>query len=129
MVDDEVSGVKIPKLQSAISEALGNAGDDASTQEAVQLSSGRTEEDLKREALEKEHNREQTFKDHFENVSVLALYAASIAILFLAASLFLHMVLPMTCHWLSENQLHDIKNIVTGGVLAGAVAGHLKKRL
>lgn len=122
--------VVIPKTaaEREISDAV-KSNDDRGTQEAKQLGAGLSAKDLEKEALENEHERAESFKKHFERISLLALYAAAGALTIIGMALLFHMLTPSSCHWLKLDQISELKSIITGGALTGLVASHLRKRL
>lgn len=97
--------------------------------EAIQLSSGRAPEDLKREAAEAEHNRTERFRDHFESLAIVTLYIAWAIVLIIALVWVYHLLAPPCWFHLPAEQVKQLQWIVTGGVFAGVVGGHIKRRL
>ena len=113
--------------------------DDKGAKEAAQLGSGAPIKDLEREAKENEHRRSQQFKDHFEFLSIVMLDILFAGFAILATIWVLHLVLPekpsgkwfvyyFHC-WLTKDQLDDIAGVLAGGVIAGLVADHFKRRM
>lgn len=102
---------------------------DSAIEEAKLFELGLDEEDIKKRANEREHRRNELFRDHFENIAIAFLYL--IAFLFFAVgfSWFWHLLTPGSWHYLSTDQVSKLQNIVTGGILASIAAGHIKKRL
>lgn len=139
--DDLENQRKVIPAAAVAAEVAGvvEAETDPGNLEAAQLSRGVAARDLKREADEKEHDRNQKFRDHFEALSLMALNVLFVGFLFLALIVVLHLVLPEqpeTKHhvywlhgWLSDDQLDDIKGILAGGLIAGLVADHFKRRM
>jgi len=121
----------IPGLPESEKAAL--AADDLSSKaallEAKQLSSGRSSEQLKKDAEEREHDRVQRFRDHFEKLVKLGMDGAFLAILVMGAVWVWHLITPETWQWMSEQQIDRIQGMVTGGVIAVVVGDHFKRRL
>jgi hypothetical protein len=111
-------------LDPALAEAS-----DSGTQEAVLLSRGKTARELKKEAEQKDHDRSQTFKDHFETISLIYLWLAAFALLLAAGTWIWHLIAPDTWHFLKSEQQTKLQSFLTGGIIVGVVSGHLKKRL
>lgn len=113
--------------------------DDQAAKEAAQLASGAAIKDLEREARENEHRRTQEFRDHFELLSLGMLYVLFLGFIILAAAWVLHLVLPEKSQtgdyvyylhaWLTKDQLDDISGVLAGGVIAGLVVDHFKRRM
>jgi hypothetical protein len=138
---DEEQPRRVIPAEALKAEAAGvdAAPDDRATLEATQLSQGAKQRDLAKEAQEKEHDRSQAFKDHFETLSLLALNVLFAGFLSLAAIWALHLVLPEKAAakgvafyvhgWLTKDQLDHITGLLAGGVIAGLVADHFKRRM
>lgn len=91
---------------------------------------------LEREANEKEAKRQQTFLAHFESVNICAMWAVAVAMAVLGVTWLAHMVLPAkcegyihVCRWLEPDEITVIQDILTGGLIAGLVADHFRRRL
>jgi len=111
---------------------LASDTDSKAEQEAQQLASGKSVKTLSDEAEENEHRRDQRFKDHFELISLIALWLIAGAILVSAGIWLLHMLAPAepTCwRWLTDEQVQSLQNALTGIVLVGVLADHFKKRI
>ncbi len=113
--------------------------DDRSAKEAVQIASGAEIKDLEAEARANEHRRNQKFKDHFEILSIVMLDLLFLGFAVLATIWVLHLILPekpvgkwfvyyFHC-WLTKDQLDDIAGVLAGGLIAGLVADHFKRRM
>lgn len=112
-------------------EEAAAAGDDvqSSAAETAQLTSGRSADDLEKEAREREHGRSERFKDHFEWIAIGGLYAMALGVAAFAIAWAYHILTPPCWHWLGGEQLAKIQNIVTGGILAGLIADQFRRRL
>lgn len=97
--------------------------------EAASLARNRSPEELASEAAEAEHGRNQTFRDHFERVALLAMYAAALAILGVSMVWIWHMVAPPCWRWLAQEDISHLQSIATTGLLVGIFTNHFKKRL
>lgn len=102
-------------------------GDDLGSAEALSLSRGLPARDLRREADEADHDRNERFKGHFDTIGICALYAAAFALLISGAVWFWHIVTPW--HFLNPDQLGHLQNLLTGGVLVSVGTSYMKKRL
>lgn len=108
------------------------------TKELAYLSSGSPARDLKREAIEKEHDRNQKFRDCFEDIALLALKGLSITLALVGAVWVWHMIMPsqinffwggvLHTRWLTEAQLSKVQGFLTGGVLIGSLGKHIERR-
>lgn len=114
---------KIPALTQGEIEAAANT-DSKSAAESKQLSSGKSED-----ALRKEAERTERFRDHFERLSLVTLYLVWAVLMILGAVWIYHLIAPPSWHRLPDEQVRNIQSIVTGGFLAGLASGHLKRRL
>jgi hypothetical protein len=129
----------IPPGAAEAEEALVDSGsEDPAAKEAAQLSRGVDSRNLEREAREKEHDRGQAFKDHFELVSIVMLYILFAGFILLSAIWVAHLILPEKAAagwppylhgWLTEGQLDKITGVLAGGIIAGLVADHFKRRM
>ena len=121
---------RIPGVPAEEQEAASQSEDvSSSTGEARQLTSGKTEEQIKKEARQRDHERSENFKNHFERITVFGLYAMAFGVFGFAAVWAWHTLTPQCFHWLNPTQLDNIQNIVTGGVLAGLIADQFRRRL
>lgn len=126
--------------------AVGESSNDAAVQEARQFATGEPANVFKKKAEENEADRTEKFRDHFERVSIWAMYSLFVTMFILGAIWLLHMVLPESCstrcnlmagvfqmppicRWLSPEQVVVIQDILTGGLIAGLLAEHIRKRL
>lgn len=114
--------------------------DDPAQKEAAQLTRGKSVRDLKREKEEKDHTRSEMFKDHFELIALFVLWSLFLGFLALAAVWLFHLIAPTTGTkpltglitvrgWLNPAQLDKIEGILAGGIIAGLVADHFKRRM
>jgi hypothetical protein len=131
---------RIPKgAPTAEVERAGGRSDSRADKEAQQIGSGASIPDLEGEAKANEHRRNQKFRDHAETLFIILLYALFSGFLVLALVWILHMILPdaagaagcapLLHGWLTRDQLDDISGILAGGIIAGLVADHFKKRM
>ena len=104
-------------------------GDDRATAEAKQLSSGLSEDKLKKIAEENEAKRTERFRDHFERLAIFTLYVVYLSLLLVGLVWLFHIITPTCWHFLTPAQAEKVQAIITGGIIAGIAAGHLKKRL
>ncbi len=118
-----IPGVPPRELAAAASPQNADAA------EALQLSSGRSEEELKKQALKRDHERAEQFKDHFEEVAIAGLYLMAFGVAAFAVVWTFHTLTPTQWHWLDASQVDRIQNFVTGGVLAGLIADQFRRRL
>lgn len=96
--------------------------------EAKQLSRGLPRRDLKLEADEADHDRSQKFKNHFEKMAVVTVWILFFGFMGVGGVWFFHLVAP-AYGWLKPDQLDKLQGLLTGGVIAGLVADHVKKRM
>lgn len=120
-----VAGEEVPNVPDV------GAGDpdslDQGQQEALSLGRGLPARDLRREADESDHDRNERFKRHFDNIGIVALYVVACALLLSGGIWFWHIVTP--CHFLKPEQLAVLQNMLTGGVLVSVGTAYMKKRL
>jgi len=127
MVKGEGEFRKVPDVKPE--EFLDDASDQKAIEESKQFGSGKTEEQLKKETRENEHNRTERFRGHFNSITIMALWAMAIGVLAFALTWSLHVILPENFHWLTTEQVARIQNVFTGGVLAGLIADQFRKRV
>lgn len=96
---------------------IGVSGDDAKSYEDL--------EEAHRQAGLK---RDEKFREHFDRITIVALYLMAIGVALFAVCWGVHVVLPEKWHWLNEAQIERIQNIVTGGLLFGLVSDQFKRR-
>jgi hypothetical protein len=124
----EESKKTIPRLPPAEERILAGT-DDQATKETLQLSSGKTLEDLQHDAAKNEHERTESFRDLFDALIKIAVVLGFAAIVLFGATWVWHLLMPSSWHWLTEQDVDHIQNIVTGGVIATLVGDHFKRRL
>lgn len=83
--------------------------------------------DLRREADESDHDRNERFKGHFDKIGIFGLYAVSGALLISGLIWFIHIATPW--HFLNKDQLANLQNLLTGGVLVSVGTSYIKRRL
>lgn len=101
--------------------------EDLAQKEALSLSRGLPERDLKKEAEEADHDRGERFKGHLDNIAIILMYAIAAALLIAGGIWFWHIITP--CHFLPPEQLSVLQNMLTGGILVSGGAAYVKKRL
>lgn len=121
-----IEGVPVIIPELGLADEAAN-GDDLGSAEALSLGRGLPARDLKREADESDYDRNERFKGHFDIIGIIALYIAALAIAAAAGVWFWHILTP--CPFLSSEQLGQLQNLLTGGVLVSAGTTYLKKRL
>lgn len=97
--------------------------------EAAQFASGKSKEELEREAAELEHGRRQKFKNHFEIIAISGMYVFALTLVAIGLTWLYHLLAPDSWHWLKPDGVSKVQNIFTGGILAGVVADHFRKRV
>lgn len=123
----------IPEVPAVETEALdpgtSNSGLDTGFLEAQLLTRNLSARQIEEEAAENDHRRAEKFRDHFERIAIGAMYSIAGALFLVGAVWLWHLVAPSCWHFLTDEHLEKLQNVVTGGVLASVAAGHLKKRL
>lgn len=104
-------------------------GDDTATAEARQFNSGLSERDVRREALESDHDRSEKFRNHFELAIIGMMWVVVTGFLILALVWAFNIGLPSKYRWLDKDQIHDLQGILTGGLLIGLIGDHVKRRM
>jgi hypothetical protein len=133
----EPSRKLIPGARPA--EGTPPSGDEGAKLEAVQFASGKSQRELEEAAKRADHDRAQRFLERFETLSIWAMQALFAIFAVLGTVWTLHLVLPerspilpggwLLCRWLTADQVTVIQNILTGGLVAGIVTDHFKKRV
>lgn len=125
---DEPADKKIPRPpKEAAGPAPVGEKDDA-TLEAQQLNRGLTARDLAKEAQEADHDRSEKFKDHFETMALVTVWGLFAVFIVFGAVWAIHMVWPCI-GWLTKPELDAIQSLLTGGIIAGLVADHVRRRM
>ncbi len=124
--------LRLPAFEQATiqtEEALGpSAPKDDAIREARQLSRDKTEDELRAEALRKEHGRNERFRDHWEGIVVCIMYIVAAIGVALFAVWILHLAGPEWAGWLKSERISQLQAVVIGGVVGAALA-HARKRL
>lgn len=116
-------------LQAAAQEvSRGDGGIDTGNLEAQSLNRGLTTRDLKRETEEREHDRSQAFKGHFELMAIIAFWVMFLVFIAVGSIWALHLIVPQW-GWLKHDQTDDLQGLLTGGVIAGVLADHVRRRM
>lgn len=115
--------------------------EDDALREAAQIGGGRPIRDLKKEAEERDHERGENFRDSFEKLAIWTMYAIFGSMALLGIVWLIHTVFPekcsaavnvfglQLCRWLIPEQVIIIQDILTGGIIAGLIAEHIKRRM
>lgn len=98
--------------------------DDAAFQEASAIAAGNLEE----EALKKEHNRTERFRDHVAVAMLIVFWLGFLAAVG-AAGLWTADFLVPSKELLDDSQANTIISFLTGGGILTFVSGYAKKRL
>lgn len=127
------SGVEPRQIPGLPAIEAAAAGNDSSLQKAFaeeeSLSRGATPEELEQDARTREHHRNQRFRHHFENIAIVALWVAAIAISIVGGIWFWHMAMPESWRWLKGEDVSHLQSIMTAGLLVGVLGNHFKKRM
>lgn len=116
-----------PKVPALIGDGEDHEEEDKGQQEALSLGRGLPARDLRREADESDHDRNERFKGHFDRIGVAGLYVTAIAVFLAALFWFWHLVTPWK--FLTDEQLAHLQNLLTGGILVSVATSYMKKRL
>jgi hypothetical protein len=104
-------------------------GNGTAENELAQLATERSVEDLQDQARRNEHKRDQKFRDHFERLSLIGMWLTAMVIAVLGVVWVYHLISPDSWPQLSDAKVRNLQNLVTAGVLVGAVGKHWSKRL
>lgn len=123
--------IQIPEATEAEKErkSAENTSIESGQQEVIYLTSGRSAGELKKEAEQNEHDRNEKFRDEFETIAIYGLRLFCWLVAALIGVWFWHIVMPSDSHWLTQEQFTKIQSLATGGIIASIAAGHVKKRL
>ncbi|MFM9978413.1 MAG: hypothetical protein ACKVOP_10280 [Sphingomonadaceae bacterium] len=97
--------------------------------EAKQLASGKSVDELASQAASDDYHRGKAFKDNWEQIAIAAMWVLAIAGMAISATWLYHVLAPENWHWLSGDALAKLQNLFTGGVLVTAFGDHFRKRL
>lgn len=96
-------------------------GSDALAQrEAVALDAG---QDLK------EASRHSRFRDHVNAATIGLFWAVAVSLLVGISTFTWHMVAPESWHYLSNDQLGNLKTVLTTALFSSALTGYVNRRL
>jgi len=109
--------------------AAADSDDSRAALESKQLSSGKSKDQLAREAEVAEHDRTEKFRQHFERIALGFLYGLGFGLIVIGMAWLFHLVTPAGWHWLSADQLDDLQGLLTGGLIVGVLTDHFRKRL
>lgn len=125
MTDDRsnLDRAKVPPLSEEEKKAVASS-DERSAAETKQIASGLSEQALRREA-----ERTEAFRDHFERLALLTLYIAWGVLILIAMVWTYHLIAPPEWPRLPDDQVKQLQGIITGSILAGIIGGHMKRRL
>lgn len=87
------------------------------------------DEELKRSAKQGEHNRDQTFKNHVNHVALIGLWGVVIAVMLCGVFYLYHMLSPERCHFLSTNQLEQIRTFVVTAILSSSLTNYANRHI
>lgn len=93
------------------------------------LSRNATPEELQKDAVRREHDRNQRFRHHFELIAIASLWVAAIAITGIGGVWIWHMAAPESWRWLKGEDVSHLQSIMTAGLLVGVIGNHFKKRM
>jgi hypothetical protein len=131
----------LPPAEPSLPILAKDGGEDTALSEARQLSSGKSVRNLKKDAEESDHERGERFRDNFETITICAINAIFAAMAVLGIVWLAHMVLPekcspsasifgiQLCRWLIPEQVIIIQDVLTGGIIAGLIGDHIKRRM
>lgn len=123
---------KVPQLSADDRRALDPAdsvGDDSATNEAKLFGEGLSEDDIRKAAAKREHERSENFKDHYEWLMIFSLWGAALVLLAIGLTWLWHVLAPTCLHYLDTERIAKLQNLITGGVLLGILSSHIKKRI
>ncbi|MDQ9009052.1 hypothetical protein RFI36_04590 [Acinetobacter gerneri] len=85
------------------------------------------QQDLKAASLQKQHTRDENWKEHFAKAFVVAFWVLWFLFIVMCISLILHWILPSKFHWLSVEQLDKIKTIIIAALASKAISNKVEK--
>lgn len=121
----------IPRLSPEMVAALERpaSGVDSAQQEAALFAQDLDAESIEKEAKRNSHKRNERFKDHFENIAIASLWIVASLFIVVGVVWFWHLLTPQWLHFLGSEEIDKLQNIVTGGVITGIGADHIKRRI
>ena len=97
--------------------------------EEIQLSSGKSLNEIHSEAKAAKVRRIERVLDHSGILIIITVYLVWSAIIILGLIWFYHLIAPPGFPRLPDTQMNTIQSIVTASVLSGMASRRLKKRL
>lgn len=129
-VETPNNGKEIPPFSKAErKEAEFSSENDTAREESKKLSGALTAKQIKKTAKENESKRSEVFRNHFGRVAIWALYLVFFALGLIGVIWLWHLLTPQSWRWLSDEQIHTLQAIITGGLLVGMANRHVRKRL
>ena len=87
------------------------------------------DEELKRSAKQGEHNRDQTFKNHVNLVTLIGLWGVVIAVILCGIFYLYHMLSPESWQFLSTQQLETIRTFVVTAILSSSLTNYANRHI
>lgn len=84
------------------------------------------EEDLKRKTKQSRHRREEELKDWTHKSLRYVFYIFAALLMFGLLTWGWHLLAPYHLHWLTEEQLHKMQELMSGGLLAIVVRDYIQ---
>lgn len=128
--DADPTRKRIPRsllLDAAVNPFAEDGGDSGSL-EAKLLSRGLKARDLRKEAEEADHERGEVFKDHFERMALFTVWGVFVVFMLLGVTWTVHTLIP-PWRWLLPQEVGGVQNLLTGGIIAGLIADHVRRRM
>lgn len=101
-----------------------NGSDGKAVKEAQALADNDYEEQAKRN----EYRRSEVFKDTIEKIAIYFIWLGAAIVLLALLSIAFHLLAPISCHYLSKDQLATIQSILASGLVSGVATKYLDKR-
>ena len=118
-------------LRRAIAHTAQNARSTPESQEDKKAEKALEEVELriKADRLEKDHERDEVFRDAV-NKAVIWAFRAIIAGITVTGGIWLyHLLTPPSAQWLTVAQLERLRDLLTGGVVSSLLIRYFEKRL
>jgi len=96
--------------------------------ETAMFNAGAPVGEWKKDADEREHKRNQKFRDAFEDLIIFVVKWTVRGFMAMALVWALNIALGRWS-WLNEDQMRDLKDLLAGGLIIALVSDHIKRRM
>jgi len=128
--DNPIAQVLLRAVKESAHEARNRLADETDNKEKAAFDELEEEKArIEKSRLQKDHERGEILRDAINNTLIWTFRAVVIAIMVLGAVWAVHLIIPISWHWLTATQLSTIHNIFTGGIVSSVLIEYFRRRL